>query len=77
MGFREMRHVALLHDIDLMKQYVKQDQQRKAAFNEREPQMLQQQKPVERSPEGPQTKTGQGTRQSMGKFITKIIHKKK
>jgi hypothetical protein len=40
--------------------YDKQDQQRKAAFNERNPNMIQQQEPVARSPGGPQTKTGQG-----------------
>jgi hypothetical protein len=41
-------------------QYDKQDQQGKAAFNERNPHMTQQQEPVARSPGGPQTKTGQG-----------------
>jgi hypothetical protein len=40
--------------------YVKQDQQGKAAFNERNPHMTQQQEQVARSPGGPQTKTGQG-----------------
>jgi hypothetical protein len=40
--------------------YDKQDQQEKAAFNERNPHMSQQQEPVARSPGGPQTKTGQG-----------------
>jgi hypothetical protein len=41
-------------------QYDKQDQQGKAAFNERNPNMTQQQEPMARSPGGPQTKTGQG-----------------
>jgi hypothetical protein len=40
--------------------YDKQDQQGKAAFNERNPHMTQQQQPMARSPGGPQTKTGQG-----------------
>jgi hypothetical protein len=40
--------------------YDKQDQQGKAAFNERNPHMTQQQEPRARSPGGPQTKTGQG-----------------
>jgi hypothetical protein len=31
---------------------------------------------VARSPGGPKTKTGQGTRQSMVRLITKIMHKK-
>jgi hypothetical protein len=39
----------------------KQDQQGKAAFNERNLHMTQQQEPVARNPGGP--KTGQGTRQ--------------
>jgi hypothetical protein len=30
-----------------------------------------------RSPGGPKTKTGHGKRQSMGRLIIKIIHKKK
>jgi hypothetical protein len=34
-------------------------------------------RPVARSPGGPQTKTGQDTRQSMGRLTTKIIHKNK
>jgi hypothetical protein len=38
----------------------KQDQQGKAAFNERNPHMTQQQEPMARSPGGPQTETGQG-----------------
>jgi hypothetical protein len=41
-------------------EYDKQDQQGKAAFNERNPHMTQQQEPMARSPGGPQTKTGQG-----------------
>jgi hypothetical protein len=40
--------------------YDKQDQQGKATFNERNPDMTQQQEPVARIPGGPQTKTGQG-----------------
>jgi hypothetical protein len=36
--------------------YDKQDQQGKAAFNERNPHMTQQQEPMARSPGGPQTK---------------------
>jgi hypothetical protein len=40
--------------------YDKQDQQGKAAFNERNPHMTQQQEPMARSPGEPQTKTGQG-----------------
>jgi hypothetical protein len=57
--------------------YDKQDQQGNAAFNKRNPHTIQQQEPVARSPGGPQIKTGQGTRQSMGRLITTIIHKKK
>jgi hypothetical protein len=40
--------------------YDKQDQQGKAAFNERNTHMTHQQEQVARSPGGPQTKTGQG-----------------
>jgi hypothetical protein len=43
-----------------MVKYDKQDQQGKAAFNERNPHMIQQQEPVARSPGGPLTKSGQG-----------------
>jgi hypothetical protein len=43
-----------------MVKYDKQDQQGKAAFNERNPHMTQQQEPMARSPGRPQTKTGQG-----------------
>jgi hypothetical protein len=43
--------------------YDKQDQQEKAAFNERNPHTTQQQKPA---------KTGQGTRESTDRLITKI-----
>jgi hypothetical protein len=35
--------------------------------------MVQQQKQVARSPGGPQTKTGQGTRQSTDRLIAKMI----
>jgi hypothetical protein len=40
--------------------YEIQDQQGKAAFNERNPHMTQQQESMARSPGGPQTKKGQG-----------------
>jgi hypothetical protein len=40
--------------------YDKQDQQEKAAFNERNPHMTKQQEPMARSPGGPQTYKGQG-----------------
>jgi hypothetical protein len=56
--------------------YHKQDQQGKAVYNERSLNTTQQQEPVARSPEGIQTKTGQGARKSMGRLITIIIHKK-
>jgi hypothetical protein len=49
----------------------------KAVFNERNPKTIHQQEPVARSPGGAQTKTGQGTRKSICRLITKIIHKKK
>jgi hypothetical protein len=39
----------------VISKYEKQDQQGKAAFNERNPHMTQQQEPVARSPGGPQT----------------------
>jgi hypothetical protein len=61
----------------LVKKYDKQDQQRKTAFNERNPHMTQQQEPVARSPCKPQTKTGQGTKQSTGRLITKMIRNPK
>jgi hypothetical protein len=51
--------------------YDEQDQQGKAAFNECNPATTQQQEPVARNPGGPQTKTGQGTRQSSDRSITK------
>jgi hypothetical protein len=57
--------------------YEKQIQQGKAAFNVHNPHTTKQQKPVTRSLGGPQTKTGQGTRQSIDRPITKMIHKKK
>jgi hypothetical protein len=41
-------------------EYEKQDQQGKAALNERNPHMTQQQEPMARSPGGPQTQKGQG-----------------
>jgi hypothetical protein len=49
----------------------KQDQQGKAAFNEHSPHPTQQQEPAVKSPGGPQTKTGQGKRQSTGRQTTK------
>jgi hypothetical protein len=52
---------------DLFKKYDKQDEQGKAAFNERNPHMTQQQEPVARSPGGPQTQTG------LGKTVT-LMH---
>jgi hypothetical protein len=39
----------------LYTKYEKQDQQGKAAFNERNPHMTQQQEPMAMSPGGPQT----------------------
>jgi hypothetical protein len=51
------------------KKYDKQDQQGKAAFNERNPHTTQQQEPVARSPGGPQTKTRQGTIQVISKSL--------
>jgi hypothetical protein len=57
-----------------MKKYDKQDQQGKAALNERNPHTTKLQEPLaERIPDGPQTKTGQGTRQSTDRLITKMI----
>jgi hypothetical protein len=50
--------------------YHKQDQQGKAAFNERSPHPTLQQEPMARSQGGPQTKTGYGTRQSTGRQTT-------
>jgi hypothetical protein len=40
--------------------YDKQDQQGKAALNERNPHMIKRQEQVARSPGGPLTKSGQG-----------------
>jgi hypothetical protein len=53
--------------------YDKQDQQGKAAFNKRNPHTTQLQEPVARSPGGSKAKTGQGTRQSKDRLITKMI----
>jgi hypothetical protein len=59
----------------VIKKYDKQDQQGKAAFNERNPHMTQQQEPVARSPGGPQTKTGQGKdRAQILKFKKKLVY---
>jgi hypothetical protein len=52
----------MLHFIDYSFKIHKQDQQVKAAFNESNPHTTQQQEPVIRSPDGPNEKTGQGTR---------------
>jgi hypothetical protein len=57
--------------------YDKQDHHEKEAFNERNPHTTQQKEPVARSQGGSQTKTGQGTRQSANRSITKIILEKK
>jgi hypothetical protein len=46
----------------MIKKYHRQDQQGKAVFNERNPHTTQQQEPVAKNPDGPKTKTGQGTR---------------
>jgi hypothetical protein len=54
--------------------YDKQDQQGKTAFNECNPNTTQQQEPVTRSPGGTQTKTGEDTRQSTDRLITKMIN---
>jgi hypothetical protein len=54
--------------------YDKQDQQGKAAFNERNPHTTKQQESVARSPDGTQTKTGQGTKQCTDRLIAKIIN---
>jgi hypothetical protein len=79
----DVKRLAQLQDICLEKNrtswflyqiYGKQDQQGKAAFNERKTYMTQQQEPVARSPGGPQTKTGHGTRQSTDRLITKMIN---
>jgi hypothetical protein len=52
--------ISVINRLDITIKYDKQDQQGKAAFNERNPHMTQQQEPMARSPGGPQTKTGQG-----------------
>jgi hypothetical protein len=57
--------------------YDKPDQQGRAAFNENNPHTTQQQEPVARNQGGPQTKTGQGARQSTDRLITIMIHEKK
>jgi hypothetical protein len=51
---------------------LKQDQQGKAAFNERNHPTTKQQVPVARIPGEPQTKTGQGTRLSTDNEIETI-----
>jgi hypothetical protein len=56
-----------------MLKYGKQDQQGKAAFNERNTHTIQQQEPAARSPGGPKTKTGQGVRESTNRLITKNV----
>jgi hypothetical protein len=57
-----------------MIKYHKQDEQGNAAFNERNPKTTQQQEPVARSPDGPKTKAGQGTRQKTDRPVTKMIN---
>jgi hypothetical protein len=47
-----------------MTKYDKQDQQGKSAFNERNTHTTQQQESATKSSGGPQTKTGQGTKES-------------
>jgi hypothetical protein len=66
--------IGLYHELNIYKEYDKQDQQGKAAFIERNPHMTQQQEPVARSPDGSQTKKGQGTRQNTDRLITKMIN---
>jgi hypothetical protein len=61
----------------LRTEYDKQDQQGKAAFNERNPHTTQQQEPAARSSGGPKTKTGQDARESTIRLITKMLHMKK
>jgi hypothetical protein len=39
-----------------------------------QPHTTQEKEPVARSPGGPQTKTGQGTRQNTDRLITKMIN---
>jgi hypothetical protein len=46
--------------------YDKQDQQGKAAFNERKPHTTQQQEPVTNSPGGPQAKNRKGLKTEPG-----------
>jgi hypothetical protein len=52
--------------------YDKQDQQGKAAFNERNPNSNQQQEPVARSPGVPKTKKDRA--QGIGRLTIKIIN---
>jgi hypothetical protein len=51
--------------------YDKQDQQGKAAFNERNPHTTQQQEPTARSPGGTPNKNRTGQRQSTDRLIIK------
>jgi hypothetical protein len=53
--------------------YDKQDQQGKAAFNELNPHMTQQQEPMARIPGGPQTKTGQDKDRAQSVNIISLI----
>jgi hypothetical protein len=50
-----MLHVFIIPLVQTQSKYDKQDQQGKAAFNERNPNMTQQQEPMGRSPGGHQT----------------------
>jgi hypothetical protein len=58
---------ALLHEAIVIKIW-KQDQQRRVAFNERNPLITRQQLQVARKPGEPQTKTGQGARLNTDKL---------
>jgi hypothetical protein len=71
----DIQVINLLEEGERMQKYDKQDQQGKGAFNERSPHTIQQQEPMARSPGGPQTKTGQGTKQNTDRQVTKMIKK--
>jgi hypothetical protein len=67
--------ISYIHLYDnLIRKYDKQDQQGQLAFNERNSHTTEQQEPVARSPDGPQTKAGQGTMQNRDRLITKLIN---
>jgi hypothetical protein len=59
----------------MQKNLINKINKEKGAFNERNPHTIQQQEPMARSPGGHQTKTGQGTKQSTDRQITKMIKK--